>query len=206
MMRAILVACLLCLSVAAFAGQPDAYSAGMKAEMAHDYPVAHADFRLAAKQGYAPAQYHLGEMYETGRGVPLDRLQSTFAMANKWFRLAAKQGYAPAQLNLALNYAGGAGVPQDYAKSLKWTRLAAQQGNAFAQYCMGLIYYHGQGVPQEYTEAYKWFVLAKVTSKNVDGLASRYMHRLEAMMTPTQIAQAQQEASAWWAVHHKGGN
>ncbi|MBU6404618.1 MAG: hypothetical protein KGQ84_07885 [Proteobacteria bacterium] len=132
MMRAMLVACLLCLSLAAFAGQPDAYSAGMAAHQAHDYQVALADFRLAAKQGDAKAECDHGVMYDQGQGVP-----------------------------------------QDYAKAYKWTALA---------------------------------LAASKPRSNVHGMASTNMRRLEAMMTPTQIAQGQQEASAWWAAHHEGSH
>jgi TPR repeat protein len=89
MMRAILAACLLCLSVAALAGQPDAFSAGMAAYKAQDYATALADFRLAAQQGVAVAQFNLGSMYNSGQGVPQD-----YTKALKWYRRAAKQGDA----------------------------------------------------------------------------------------------------------------
>jgi TPR repeat protein len=172
MMRAILVACLLCLSLAAFAGQsdaiatvripgqPDALSAGAAAYHAHNYAAAVADFRLAAQQGDAYAQFNLGIMYSKGHGVP-----------------------------------------QNYAKALKWYKLAAKQGDAWAQISLGNMYSKGQGVPQNDPEAYKWTALAKAASKPGSQAyisASRSMRILEARMTPAQIAQGQQEASAWW--------
>lgn len=244
MMRAILVACLLCLSVAAFAGQPDAYSAGVAAYKAHDYTAAFADFRLAAKQGNARAQNNLGDMYfmygayshgasmHFAKGAKWYRLaakqgdaraqnnlggiyavgqgvQPSEAKSMKWYRLAAKQGFARAQNHLGDVYFFGHGVPRDFAKAVKWYRLAAQQGNANGQNNLGYMYRIGQGVPQSYVEAYKWTDLALAASKlspSVQSLASTNMRRLDAMMTSTQIAQAQQEASAWWAAHHEGGN
>ena len=44
-------------------------------------------FRLAAEQGYAPAQFNLGASYNNGEGVAENKDE-----AIKWFRLAAEQG------------------------------------------------------------------------------------------------------------------
>ena len=52
-------------------------------------------YTLAVKQGYASAQFNLGQMYEKGKGVLQD-----YKSAVKWYTLAAKQGYADAQTNL----------------------------------------------------------------------------------------------------------
>jgi TPR repeat protein len=56
-------------------------------------------YRLAADQGDADAQFNLGVMYDTGRGVPQDD-----AEAERWYRLAADQGDANAQSNLGVMY------------------------------------------------------------------------------------------------------
>jgi uncharacterized protein len=44
-------------------------------------------YRLAAEQGYAPAQFNFGVMFNNGQGVAQDR-----AEAIRWYRLAAAQG------------------------------------------------------------------------------------------------------------------
>jgi TPR repeat protein len=62
-------------------------------------------FRIAADQGDTTSEYHLSEMYFTGRGVPVD-----FCEALKWLRKAAEQGDAHAQYNLAAMYAQGSEV------------------------------------------------------------------------------------------------
>ena len=54
-------------------------------------------FRLAAEQGHAAAQYNLGFMYRTGRGVPENPGE-----AIRWWRLAAEQGNAGALDRLRL--------------------------------------------------------------------------------------------------------
>ena len=48
-------------------------------------------FRLAAEQGYAPAQHNLGYMYANGEGVPENDREAV-----KWYQLAADQGLAGA--------------------------------------------------------------------------------------------------------------
>ena len=44
-------------------------------------------YRLAAEQGYAPAQNNLGVMYEKGEGVPENDVK-----AYVWYSVAAAQG------------------------------------------------------------------------------------------------------------------
>jgi TPR repeat protein len=112
-------------------------------------------YTLAAKQGFANAQYNLGLMYANGTGVLQD-----YKTAVKWFRLAAKQGVARAQYNLGWMYANGHGVPLDYKTAVKWYRLAAKQGFANAQYNLGVMYRKGQGVPQNNKTTVKWYRLA----------------------------------------------
>jgi TPR repeat protein len=58
---------------------------------------------VAVDQGIAAAQNNLGEMYQSGRGVP----QRSDTEALKWYRLAADQGYARAQYDLGILYEVG---------------------------------------------------------------------------------------------------
>ena len=71
--------------------------------------------RALAEAGVADAQYNLGVMYATGRGVTQD-----YAEAVRWYRLAAGQGDADAQYNLGVMYANGRGVSQDAAEAVRW--------------------------------------------------------------------------------------
>ena len=158
-------------------------------------------FRKVAEQGVAAAQYNLGFMYDHGQGVP-----QSYAKAAQWFRKAAEQGYADAQYNLGVTYQFGEGVPQNYAKAAYWYRKAAQQGFAGAQFNLGGMYGRGEGVPQNYLKAYKWLELAKVgfnaDSKSLNWI-NQAMQKLGATMTASQIAQAQDMASKWYAAHAK---
>ena len=124
---------------------------GVPASAQPDYETT----RSAAEQGDANAQFNLGLMYGTGRGVRQDE-----AEAVRWFRLAAEQGNASAQVSLGFMYDTGQGVPQDDAEAVRWYRLAADQGHAGAQGNLGLMYSSGRGVPQDDVEAVRWYRLA----------------------------------------------
>ena len=86
------------------------------------------EMRVLAEQGDAIAQYNLGFMSASGRGVPEDDVEAV-----RWYRLAADQGYATAQYNLGNRYANGEGVPEDDLLAYMWWNLAAAQGNETAQ-------------------------------------------------------------------------
>lgn len=116
-----------------------------------DYAQAAVLCREMAEQGYPKAQLMLGELYDSGDGVPQD-----YAQAATWYRKAAEQGVALAQYNLGHLYYNGEGLPQDYAQAALWFRKAAEQGDAEAQARLGFGYLDGQGVPQDYAQAAFW--------------------------------------------------
>src|ERR1700689_1592024 len=69
-----------------------------------DYVAAANWYLKAAEQGYAEAQYHLGQMFAIGQGIPHND-----AEAAKWYRKAAEQGIPLAQHNLGTMYVFGQG-------------------------------------------------------------------------------------------------
>ncbi|MBN2455468.1 MAG: trypsin-like peptidase domain-containing protein [Sedimentisphaerales bacterium] len=85
------------------------------------------DLLLKAEAGNAKAQFNLGWMYDTGRGVPQD-----YNEAIKWYTKVAEQGDASAQCNLGNKYWNGQGVPEDYVEAYKWLNLSAAQGHELA--------------------------------------------------------------------------
>lgn len=111
-------------------------------------------YRKAADQGYAPAQFNLGWMFESNY---LSDSERDYAEAAEWYRKAADQGFAPAQFNLGAMYDTGEGMPQDYGEAIKWYRKSADQGLAPAQFNLGLKYDKGQGVARDFAQAIKWF-------------------------------------------------
>lgn len=110
-------------------------------------------FQKAADQGFAPAQYFLGNQYRIGReGVPQDKKE-----AITLYRRAAEQNYAPAQHELGLIYERGEIVPQDSNEAAKWYRKAADLGDAASAAYLGNLYYYGTGIPKSPKDALTWY-------------------------------------------------
>ena len=114
--------------------------------------------------------------------------------AAKWFEKSAVLGHARAQTNIAYMYETGQGVALDAKLALYWYSQAAAQGEAVAQYNLGAMIESGRGVSQDHVEAHKWFNIAEVNG-NTRAMDSRRL--VESLMTPEQIAEAQNRASGW---------
>ncbi len=146
-------------------------------------------FRLAALQGYAPAQAALGACHEAGLGIPV-----SLSQAKLWYGRAAAQGNPMAAMHLAmlayreerdparalelLEQAANAGytparlryasvllkkekaTTQDTTLAIDQLRIAAMDGSGEAAYLMGLFYAAGKGVPQHSGIALGWFEIA----------------------------------------------
>ncbi len=166
----------------------------------HDYAQAALWYRKAAEQGYAAAQYDLGDLYLFGHGVHVDYVQGV-----TWFRKAAEQGYPAAQTDLAHFYLTGKYVPQDYAQAVYWYSTAAKRGNPDGQAVLGTLYEEGRGVPQSYTEAYFWMSLAAANPE----LAGTYSFlakedaderdRIAAHLTRAELLKVQDRTLKWAA-------
>ena len=143
--------------------------------------------RKAAEQGVARAQFNLGFMYATGRGVLKDE-----AEAVRWYRLAAEQGDAHAQYNLGLMYDEGTGVLEDYQEAEKWYRLAAEQGGARAQNSLAVMCLQVEKLECDFVKSYAWLVLSAAQgNKN----AAKNKDRLKKMMDRSQVFKAQRLAA-----------
>jgi TPR repeat protein len=121
------LAALLALGLAGPPGARADFEAGMRAANLRDYAGALRAWRPLAEAGQARAQYHLGLLYEEGRGVGRDT-----AEAARWYRAAAVQGHAPAQNALAILIVQGQGTARDPVEAYRWFALAARAGNGFA--------------------------------------------------------------------------
>jgi TPR repeat protein len=113
-----LVALALSLSLTAQAVSGP-FEDGMSAFSHGDGATALRLWQPLAEQGDANAQFELGVMYESGRGVPPD-----YPAAMKWYLRAADRGHAFAKLSLGAMYENGEGVPQDFVQAHKWYNLA----------------------------------------------------------------------------------
>lgn len=82
-----------------------------------------ADFRAAAEQGDARAQFQLGQCYEKGLGVDIDSVQAV-----QWYTRAADQNDPDALYSLGLCYYYAIGVPEDLKKAKACLRKAIATG------------------------------------------------------------------------------
>jgi uncharacterized protein len=151
-----------------------------------EYATAEAIFRPLANNGDAAAQYFLGTMYLEGHEVPRRR-----TVAAQWYRKAAKQGYRSAQAALGELYYGGYGVPQSNAKAMHWWQKAADKGDTGAQNSLGIMHEKGISVPVNLVLAYKWYSLAATGDPNYKLVTKSELDRIALLMTPAQIAKAQ---------------
>lgn len=108
-------------------------------------------YRKAAAQGDATAQFNLGRAYANGKGITKNKLQAVY-----WYSKAAEQGNAKAQCNLGWMYQHGEGVNQDNQKAAEWYLKAAEQGNVTAQNNLGKMYQNGKGVTKDSQKAMEW--------------------------------------------------
>ena len=69
------------------AGWQDDFNMAVEAYRAGDFETAFSINQRLAEQGVAKAQFNLGTMYKSGRGVT-----QKYQEAVKWYRLAAEQG------------------------------------------------------------------------------------------------------------------
>jgi TPR repeat protein len=158
------------------------FDEGVSAFKRKDHAVALEEFRAAAKNGDAEAQYYLGRMYLMADGVPSD-----YKQAADFFRKAAAHGNANAQFYLGvLNYLGE-GVPQDYSKAVKWYSRAAAQGDHVAQYSLGVMYASGAGVTTDHVQALMWFDLAAAGGSEA---AEKFRKIMTRKMTAAEISKA----------------
>lgn len=116
-----------------------------------DYPTAMVELLPEAERGNALAQYKIGTMFASARGVERD-----LAAASIWFKRAAVQGHARAQLEMARRYCEWRNPDQDCTESLHWLQLSALQGNPDAEFLLSQLYAHGCKLRPDLTQATVW--------------------------------------------------
>ncbi|MDX1576206.1 MAG: tetratricopeptide repeat protein [Kiloniellales bacterium] len=109
-------------------------------------------FEALADEGHSEAEFFVGFMFDTGRGV-----KENPAEAAKWYRMAADRGHAMALNNLADLYLSGRGVSRDVDRAVALYQRAARGGDPVAQTNLGQLYMHGRGVPRIPAKAVAWF-------------------------------------------------
>jgi TPR repeat protein len=186
------------------------YYEGVEAMDAGDMDRALAAFKQSAEDGVAIAQYNLGVLYFSGRGVPQD-----YREAYRWTRMAAEQGFANAQANLGTLYYNDLGVSEGIEsywpislflresrlrEAAHWYRAAAEQDHGQAQYFLATLYEAGSGVDRDLIQAYQW---GKLALDNEVPEAIEFMAQIEAEITQAQ-KMAAESSYAEWVLEHRG--
>ena len=107
------------------------FEKGLTAYKSGDYTTALRIWEPLADQGFAPAQYSVGSMYENAKGVPKND-----ETAAKWYTLAAEQGEAEAHYKLGMIHFRaarfGGTTNKDELYSHMWMSIAGSSGDKVA--------------------------------------------------------------------------
>jgi TPR repeat protein len=108
----------------------------------------------AASNGYAEAQWCLGDMYDYGD----DGLPESPEKAVEWFTKSANQGYGLGQYNLGECYYMGRGFEKSQSRGVELFEQASKNGVGLASFRLGLHY--GDDSGRLTGESKKWFTIA----------------------------------------------
>jgi TPR repeat protein len=151
-------------------------------------------FKKAAAQGYAPAEFQMGQLFDFGFGVEQDDAQ-----ALAWYRKSGEHGSAAGQRSVGEFYRKGRGIAADTTEAARWYQLAADADDLRAQYELGQLYFTGTGLRRDYVAAYMWFMLAAGQAPLIDNRKAIIELRniAGARMTAEQVTEAERRAAAW---------
>ncbi len=166
----------------------DAYNRG-------DYLTAFRLLNTPAVSTIHQAQFILGLMFENGQGVP-----QSYSEAWGWYGRAVIGEDAVALFKVGFMHYMGLYVAEDPVLAKPLFRQAAEKGHAEAQYYLGLLYENGKGVTKNLVEAHKWYNLA-VSYGYENAIGSK--NRVEKLMEPVQIIEAQRKALDWFYLYLK---
>jgi len=135
--------------------------------------------------------YTLGNMYQSGIGVPKDAKKGF-----DWFRKAADAGHTKAMVAIGICYERGLGVKANEKKSINWILKAAQQGDPEALYIAGYKHYTGQGLSKDPVKAYQLLYMAALR-----GYRDAYslMQVVTNDLKPEQVKAAEAQIKQWQA-------
>lgn len=159
--------------------------------VAADFAKAAKWYEISAGQGFAPAQYRLGNFNEKGLGMARD-----LEKAKTWYQLSAQQGNASAMHNLAVLFATGANGNPDNASAVRWFTDAAELGVKDSQFNLGILAAKGLGMPVNLEESYKWFSLAANAG---DKDAADKRDQIAKALKPEQLERAKDLVKLWKA-------
>lgn len=138
------------------------------------------------------AQFHLGIMYEYGRGVP-----QNFSRAAELYEMAASDDIPDAIYYLGLLYAQGRGRPQSFTTAMDLFQRAAERfEHAQAMYALGQMHANGQGAPVDYSLALAWFRrAAQRNDPRISATAEQVAKELQTFLQQVEERVREQEAA-----------
>jgi hypothetical protein len=121
-------------------------------------------WKRAVELGDVDAMIFLGDLYDTGSGVKLDKKK-----AERLMRMAADRGDAVAKCNLGILLAS----EDKFEESFRYYALSADQGYTRAEHNLGCRYLNGRGTEVDLGKARYWFerAAAKSFEPAIEGLA-----------------------------------
>ena len=148
------------------------------------------DFQMKlAQKGNAEAQYKVGEMYESGRGVAKNQIE-----AMRWINKAAAQGHQAAGYKLLYYDLKKTGVTAANKPKLIDLQNAAKAGDGYAQYYVGLMHSRGVGLRRNSTVALDW--LNKASLVGVTAAEAEIVRVNEARQNAQRRARQQADQKA----------
>lgn len=113
------------------------------------------DVKFIADKGNSSALFHVGNMYESGKGVTKNLKEAVtyykyrsfsirYSILSLTDRLASHLHNKDAQYSLGCLAYKGEGTTQSFNKAYKYFKLAADSGHAMAQFRVAELYYEGK--------------------------------------------------------------
>jgi len=148
------------------------FQAGWEAYQHGDYRTAFTEWKAGADVGYAPSQFRLATLYESGKGI-----EKNYGLAVEWYRRSASLGYAPAFYGLALLTKDGKGIERNTAVAIDLLRRAADLGYSPAKIVLGQMYAKGDGIDRDHEKALELFeeAAADRSDERISGLAKNLL-------------------------------
>jgi len=170
------------------------------AQAAHYYQIAYRgrDLVAAARLGdmLLAGQFPQGEGLEDSLlwvSATAEAGGERAGAARDWLLERAQRGEAYSWLRLGMIYRDGTGVEADAEKAARYLLNAAIADSVPAQEMIAEIFAAGSGVDQDYVEAHKW---ANIAAANGSDAGAERRDLMAALMTPDQVAEAQDRARA----------
>jgi TPR repeat protein len=119
-------------------------------------------FLKCSEMGHIRCTSALGQMYDQGDGVPLDRIRAVWYLTR-----AANGGNRGAEYEIGVYWEEGEVLPLDQKKAMEWYMKSAQQGFPQGERRIGLAYEFGESLPRSRPMAIEW--LSKAAAQG-DGI------------------------------------